>query len=264
MKPLKDSQYDHSTYTISERKHHYGKQVHLLSDPFLHSHLATLCSTDTFQPLINELITTLYSSLIQIVANAEFAARPMITASRMSEFHPEGIFESPIIDPDVPVVSVNLARAGTVPSHVCYSSLNYFMNPKNVRQDHINIARGAGISGHKIGGPVDDSIVIFPDPMAATGGTICEVMDLYKKNHGNARKYIAVHCIVTPEYLKQVQLHHPELAVYAIRLDRGLSSEKILSTVPGTHWEEEKGLNEHQYIVPGGGGFGEILNNSYV
>ena len=27
---------------------------------------------------------------------------------------------------------------------------------------------------------------------------------------------------------------------------------------------EEKGLNDHQYIVPGAGGLGELLNNSFV
>ena len=261
--PLKDIQYDQVPYRISEREHRYGKNVHLLSDPFLHSHLARLCSVDTFQPVINELITTIYSSMLKIVVNMEFPQKNIVTSSRMSEHHPEGNFISSIIDPEVPVVSVNLARAGTVPSHICYSALNYFMNPKTTRQDHISIARNVGISGHKIGGTVDDSIVLFPDPMGATGGTIIEALDLYKQQ-GKARKYVAIHCIVTPEYLKKVQAHHPDLVIYAVRLDRGLSNEKVLKSVPGTYWEEEKGLNDDQYIVPGGGGFGEILNNAYV
>ena len=38
----------------------------------------------------------------------------------------------------------------------------------------------------------------------------------------------------------------------------------VLKTVPGTRWEEERGLNDRHYIVPGGGGFGEILNNAFV
>ena len=29
-------------------------------------------------------------------------------------------------------------------------------------------------------------------------------------------------------------------------------------------WEKERGLDDKQYIVPGGGGFGEIMNNAYV
>jgi len=167
---------------------------------------------------------------------------------------------------------VNLARAGTLPSHICYTALNYFMSPAKVRQDHISIGRttdmqekvtGSHVSGHKIGGGIDGAIVLFPDPMGATGGTLVEAVDLFKKR-GKALKYIALHCIVTPEYLKKMHSHHPEVSVYAIRLDRGLSAANVLDTVPGTHWEQERGLNNKHYIVPGGGGFGEILNNAYV
>ena len=61
-----------------------------------------------------------------------------------------------------------------------------------------------------------------------------------------------------------MQLTHPDVPVYALRLDRGLSDEQVLKMTPGKNWEAEKGLNEKGYIVPGGGGFGEIMNNSYV
>ena len=258
-------------------EHRYGPNVTILSDPFLQTHLTRLCAEETAQPLINELITRIYSSLLEVVINQEFPLRQSKTRTRMAHAHPrEAVLEVPVVDPTTPVVSVNLARAGTVPSHVCYSALNYLMNPHGVRQDHISIARttdqndqvtGSSVTGHKIGGPVSGAIVLLPDPMGATGGTICEAMDLYKrdaKTSGPALKYVALHCIVTPEYLKRVTTAHPDLAVYALRLDRGLSSETTLMTVPGTHWDQERGLNDKQYIVPGGGGFGEILNNAYA
>ena len=57
---------------------------------------------------------------------------------------------------------------------------------------------------------------------------------------------------------------HPDLVLYAIRLDRGMSDPEIFSSKLGEHRKEERGLNERQYIVPGAGGLGEILNNSYV
>ena len=57
---------------------------------------------------------------------------------------------------------------------------------------------------------------------------------------------------------------HPDIVIYALRLDRGLSPADVLATVPGTRWDEERGLNDHQYIVPGAGGVGEILNNAWV
>lgn len=268
-----DIQFENVRFQLSEQEHRYGPNVHLLSDPFLLSHLAQLCAEETTQPVINELITTLYSSMLTIAVNREFPVRQARIRTRMAATHPEGVYEGPIIDPETPVVSVNLARAGTLPSHVCYTALNYFMNPRNVRQDHISIGRttdeqhqvtGSLVSGHKIGGSVESSVVLFPDPMGATGGTLVEALDLYKKRQGNALKYIALHCIVTPEYLRKIQSRHPDLVVYAIRLDRGLSPRDVLRTVPGTHWDRERGLNDKHYIVPGGGGFGEIMNNAYV
>ncbi len=267
-----DSQFQDITYTVSEIKHHYGKNIHLLSNPFLLSHLAKLCAPETHQPFVNELISTIYQSLLNIVVNKEFPTKTAEVKTRMFVDHPEAVYIGPVVDPNVPVVSVNLARAGTLPSHVCYNSLNYFMNPHQVRQDHISIARttdlarqvtGSEVSGHKIGGSVDDAIVIFPDPMGATGSTLCETLNLFKSK-GNARKYIALHCIVTPEYLAKVTKTHPDLIVYAVRLDRGLSSQAALKAVPGSLWNEERGLNDKQYIVPGGGGLGEVLNNAYV
>ncbi len=270
--PKADGQFKNLEYRLSEIPHRYGPQVHILSDPFLLTHLGHLCAEGTTQPVINELITTLYSSLLKTVVNSEFPKQMAEIRTRMAEHHAEAVLQFPMIQPDIPIVTVNLARAGTLPSHICYSALNYFMNPKTVRQDHISIGRttdeqekvtGSRVAGHKIGGNVDNSIVLFPDPMGATGSTIIEAVDLYK-SRGKALKYIALHCIVTPEYLKYVQKAHPDLIVFAIRLDRGLSPLDVLDTVPGTDWAREKGLNQKHYIVPGGGGFGEILNNAYV
>jgi uracil phosphoribosyltransferase len=272
MKPLKDSQYRDSGYRLSEREHRYGSRVHLLSDPWLHTELAKLCSSGTEQPLINTLIQALYTSLIRTVVNTEFPQVNASTRTRMADAHPEGVFESSLLDPKQKAVTVNLARAGTLPSHICYSELNHLLDPKGVRQDHISIARqtdrdhhvtGSAVSGHKIGGSIDGSILLIPDPMGATGATLDETLNLYR-SYGSPTKKIAIHCIVTPEYLKRVSETHPELIVYAIRLDRGLSPAAVLETLPGTEWALEKGLNDNQYIVPGGGGFGEILNNAYV
>ena len=70
--------------------------------------------------------------------------------------------------------------------------------------------------------------------------------------------------IVTPEYLKRVLGEFPDARIYAVRLDRGLSSPQALAAAPGKHWDEEKGLDDHDYIVPGAGGLGELMNNAWV
>lgn len=236
--------------------------------------LTRLCGPQTHQPTINELIEFLYTDLIRVVLNNEFPTVKVKTPTRMTQKHPSQFLETQVLDTNQRAVSVNLARAGTFPSHVCYNALNYILNPELVRQDHVTAARtvdekfkvtGTTLGGSKIGGDVEKAMVIFPDPMGATGGTLVSTLDFYKNSvKGKAKKFIALHLIITPEYLKRITGAHPDLIVYAVRLDRGLSSSDVLKTVPGERWDEERGLDDTDYIVPGGGGFGEILNNSYV
>jgi uracil phosphoribosyltransferase len=235
--------------------------------------LAKLGSPETKQPEINHLVELLYGHLFDYVVDLLFPRKKVVVETRMKSTHPEAIYEGEAIDGQVPCVTVDLARAGTYPSHLCYQKLNYLMTPDLVRQDHFYVARtcdpegrvtGVNVSGSKIGGRVDEAIILFPDPMGATGGTIVEVANHYKTRVGGTpRLMVAMHLIVTPEYLKNVTESCPELIVVALRLDRGLSPIDILSEEPGRFWELEKGLNHHQYIVPGAGGLGEILNNAY-
>lgn len=257
-----------------EISHQYGPQVHLIDNAFLSGLLAKLCSPESFQPEINRLIEVLYTHLISIAVNKEFKIESFEQPTRMAEYHPNNLLSGNRISLEEKAVCVNLARAGTYPSHICYNFLHFALKPQNIRQDHIFAARmtdakeqvtGAQFGGLKIGGDVEQAHVIFPDPMGATGNTIVSSIDYYKKQvPGNAKRFIALHLIVTPEYLRKVLSAHPDVRIYALRLDRGLSSEAVLKSQPGTHWDQERGLNDKQYIVPGGGGFGEIMNNSFV
>ena len=269
----RDFQHQKLSFRSNETAHLYGKNVHLISSPFMLSLLAKLGHPDTHQPQINELVSMLYSHLMDQVIDTLFPRKLSAVETRMKSSHPEALYEGEIVDPAVPVVCVDLARAGTLPSHLCYSKLNYLMNPAVVRQDHFYVARvsdengqvtGVNVSGSKIGGDIDKAIVLFPDPMGATGGTIVEVYQHYlEKVGGKPLMMVAMHLIVTPEYLRRVTEACPELQIFALRLDRGLSGDKVLSEIPGKCWNLEKGLSPIQYIVPGAGGLGEILNNSY-
>jgi uracil phosphoribosyltransferase len=271
---MRDHSYDTIPYRISELEHRYGAGVHILADPLSLTQLARLCAKGTYQPDINRLVSTLYLQLLRVVVNAEFPRRHISTPTRMIDATPHGVFHGETLDPDVRAITVNIARAGTLPSQITYDFLNTLLDPRLVRQDHFVMARvtdeashviGSKISGSKIGGDVDDAILLFPDPMGATGGSISTALETYKKTVvGQPRKVICIHLIVTPEYLKRVTGDHPGTVVYALRLDRGLSPPELFDTVPGTHWERERGLDDKQYIVPGGGGFGEIMNNAYV
>jgi uracil phosphoribosyltransferase len=72
-----------------------------------------------------------------------------------------------------------------------------------------------------------------------------------------------MHLIVTPEFIRRMQKDCPELTIITLRVDRGTSDKEILSTELGSS-KLESGLNTVDYIIPGAGGVGEVLNNSYV
>jgi uracil phosphoribosyltransferase len=192
----------------------------------------------------------------------------------MVDVTPEGIWQGEILARDTAAVVVALARAGLLPSQVTFDFLNQLLDPAGVRQDHLALGRtidteghvtGAGLYASKIGGGVDNAVMLIPDPMGATGSTVSRVLNHYKSAvGGTAKKVLALHLIVTPEYLRHVTQNHPEVKVYALRLDRGLSDPEVLASIPGTHWDRERGLTDHHYIVPGGGGLGEVINNSFV
>jgi uracil phosphoribosyltransferase len=258
----------------AEISHNYGPRVHILNNPYLSGLLAKLCSAETQQPLINHLVQILYQQMLSNVMNAEFPINPVHTETRMTPSHPEILLHTEQVSNSQRTIVVNLARAGTYPSHVCFEHLHYAIQAEQLRQDHIFASRlvhsdgkvkETDIGSSKIGGDKDKAMILIPDPMGATGHTIVTALRHYQNFvPGNASKVIALHLIITPEYLRNVLQADPDILVYAIRLDRGLSSQAVLNSIPGTFWNEERGLNDHDYIVPGGGGFGEIMNNSFV
>lgn len=269
-----DKQYQNLSYHSCEIEHLYGENVHILSNPVMQTILSRFSSTASKLPLLNDQIQFMYQQLINEAINLNFDRKVERIDTRMKTFTEKGLIEGEIIDDNQRAVVISLARAGIFPSHICFEKLHYFLKPENLRQDHFYINRrtnekneviGVDISGSKIGGDVENAIVILPDPMGATGGSISYVVDHYKKQiAGKPKKFIALHLIVTPEYILRMKQDHPDMVIVALRLDRGLSDPQILQTIPGTHPEQERGLTNTQYIVPGAGGVGEILNNSYV
>jgi uracil phosphoribosyltransferase len=271
---MTDLAYSQSRYRPSEIEHRYGAQVHLLDDPLSWSQLARLCARETGQPQVGRLVRVLYERLAQVVVASEFPRTRIDVPTRMVVSSPEAVYRGCALAPSTKAVTVGIARAGTMPSQVVYDLLNEVLDPMGVRQDHLFMSRSTDSSGRvtgatwhdaKIGRDVEDRLVLFPDPMGATGSSMISALSHYKTRlDGKPRSCITMHLIITPEYIRHLLDAHPETIVYALRLDRGLSAPEVLATVPGTHWQDERGLDDHQYIVPGAGGVGELLNNAWV
>jgi uracil phosphoribosyltransferase len=269
-----DSQYQHLPRPVGALEHDYGDNVHILSQPYAMSLLTELCLERTTQPRFNQILEHLYEWLLTAVASRELATRQVDLPTRMSAFHPEGRYVGEEIDRAQKVVVASVARGGILPGSCWFNTLNHLLDPAGVRQDHIFMERktdddgqviGVETSGSKIGGPVDDATVFIPDPMGATGGSMVETMRIYQEQvDGTPRRLVSIHLIVTPEFIQRVMTAVPDARIYAIRLDRGLSAPDVLDSRPGSRWSEERGLNGVQYIVPGAGGLGELMNNAWV
>jgi uracil phosphoribosyltransferase len=269
-----DIAYLESHFVPPEIPHRYGPRVHLLDDPLSWSQLARLSALETTQPAVGRLVRALYERLAQIVVAAHFPRTRIDVPTRMVVSSPEAVYRGLAVAPVTKAVTVGIARAGTMPSQVVYDLLNEVLDPTGVRQDHLFMSRATDAAGRvtgatwhdaKIGRDVEGRIILFPDPMGATGSSMISALSHYTTRlDGKPSSCVAIHLIITPEYVHNVLEAHPETTIYALRLDRGLSAPDVLSTIPGTRWKEERGLDEHQYIVPGAGGVGELLNNAWV
>jgi uracil phosphoribosyltransferase len=268
-----DQIYRDLSYEKPELDHAYGKNVHILKDPVSLLQLADLCQGHTTQPAINNLVCELYQFLTRNVVRIEFPIEEVNIKTRMAAISEHGIWTGRVTKKQTKTVTVNIMRAGALPSQVSFDFFNRILDPNFVRQDHVVMSRttdekervtGARLFGSKIGGDVEKAMLLFPDPMGATGSSISEIISYYKdKVAGTPQGIFALHLIVTPEYLRRMNSDHPDVKIYALRLDRGASPAHVLKEKPGVLWDEESGLTEKQYIVPGGGGFGEIINNSF-
>lgn len=84
---------------------------------------------------------------------------------------------------------------------------------------------------------LENSYVLMIDPMLATGGSAVEALNLLRDA---GARHVRIVCIVAaPEGIAAVEQHHPDVHVFTPAVDQG--------------------LNEHKYIVPGLGDFGDRL-----
>lgn len=259
--------------TTRELEHCYGPRVHLASDPYLLAILARIGQPATVPPLLFQLLRTFYRVLLARAVASEFPVRLQAVDTRMKQSTAQGVWSGTALDPAATVVIANVMRAGNLPSMTCFEELCAVLDPTNVRVDHFYFARhvdergrvtGVDAAGSKVGGSVEGRILLVPDPMGATGSTTLRTLEAYRSmDAGRPAKTVALHLIVTPEYLRRVLAATKDVVIYAGRVDRGLSAPDVLESVPGTFPDRERGLNEHDYIVPGAGGLGEVITNAW-
>jgi uracil phosphoribosyltransferase len=85
--------------------------------------------------------------------------------------------------------------------------------------------------------PVEGRHVLVLDPMLATGGSGSAATAAVKQGSPAAIRFVCV--VSAPEGIERMQTDHPDVPIYTAAVDRQ--------------------LNEHGYILPGLGDFGDRL-----
>ena len=89
----------------------------------------------------------------------------------------------------------------------------------------------------KLPARLDNSFVLMIDPMLATGGSAVAALDLLARSGAHTVRIVCI--VAAPEGVALVERHHPNVDIYTPVVDQK--------------------LNDHKYIVPGLGDFGDRL-----
>jgi uracil phosphoribosyltransferase len=204
-----------------------GVPLHLVAHPLVHDALATLRDAGTPPELFRRMAVR-----ISLLLAAE-ATRDVPSGQR-TVGTPLGPAEGRRITGDVVVVPVLRAGLGMLDAVL-------ELIP-TARVGHIGLQRDeltavASRYYSKLPPDLSRSFVLMIDPMLATGGSAVSALDLLR--NAGARNVRLICIVAAPEGVALVERHHPDVQIFTPVVDQG--------------------LNEHKFIVPGLGDFGDRL-----
>ena len=201
--------------------------VHLITHPFVHDALATLRDVAT-PPHIFRRVAKRMALLVaaDVLKDVNTVAGTVQT--------PLGPAYARRVDAQVTLVPVLRAGLGMIDGILDLLP--------SARVGHIGLQRDEATAMAeryyvKLPPRLQDDVVLITDPMLATGGSAAAAIDLIKASGARTIRMICI--VAAPEGVSLVMQHHPDVEVYTPVVDRE--------------------LNEHKYIVPGLGDFGDRL-----
>lgn len=204
-----------------------GVPLHLVRHPLVHDALATLRDSTTPPDLFRRMAVR-----ISVILAAEATRDVPSVAGTVAT--PLGPAEAHRVSGDVVVVPVLRAGLGMLDAVL-------ELIP-TARVGHIGLQRDemtavASQYYSKLPADLSRSFVLIIDPMLATGGSAVSALDLLCAAGATSIRLICI--VAAPEGIALVERHHPDVHIYTPVVDSG--------------------LNEHKFIVPGLGDFGDRL-----
>jgi uracil phosphoribosyltransferase len=201
--------------------------VHIVSHPLVQDALVDLRDTRTTPEHFRRAATR-----ISVLLAAEALREVPTTAITVDT--PIGPADGRRIHPDivvVPVLRAGLGMLDAVLELVPHARVGHI----GLQRDEMTAVASRYYS--KLPQNLSSSFVLMIDPMLATGGSAIAALQLLEE--AGASKVRIVCIVAAPEGVKIVEQHYPEIEIFTPVVDRG--------------------LDEHKYIVPGLGDFGDRL-----
>jgi uracil phosphoribosyltransferase len=201
--------------------------VHVVEHPLVHDALVTLRDARTSPELFRRMAVRI-SLLLAAEATRDLPASPVAVQTPLAQAEGRRISADVVV---VPVLRAGLGMLDAVLELIPSARVGHI----GLQRDEITAIASQYYA--KLPQGLQNSVVLMIDPMLATGGSARAALDLLSK--AGARDIRMICIVAAPEGVQLVQQHHPGVRIYTPAID--------------------KALNEHKFIVPGLGDFGDRL-----
>lgn len=201
--------------------------VHIVDHPLVHDALVSLRDKHTSPEAFRRAATRI-SVLLAAEALRDVPTRNVTVETPLSAAPGRRIEGEVVV---VPVLRAGLGMLDAVLELVPDARVGHI----GLQRDEMTAVASQYYS--KLPARLDSSFVLMIDPMLATGGSAVAALDLLQRAGASIIRMICI--VAAPEGVALVEQHHPDVAIYTPVVDRS--------------------LNEHKYIVPGLGDFGDRL-----
>ncbi len=201
--------------------------LHLVDHPLVHDALASLRDRRTPPEQFRRAATRI-SVLLATHALCDVPTEQVTVDSPLGAAPGRRVARDVVV---VPVLRAGLGMLDAVLELVPHARVGHI----GLQRDELTAVASQYYS--KLPAELGDSYVLMIDPMLATGGSAVAGLDLLRRARARAVRMICI--VAAPEGIALVEQQHPDVHIYTPVVDRG--------------------LNEHKFIVPGLGDFGDRL-----
>jgi uracil phosphoribosyltransferase len=201
--------------------------LHLVQHPLVHDALVALRDAATPPELFRRMAVRI-SLLLASEASREIPVEDVSVLTPLGPAHGRKVRGGVVV---VPVLRAGLGMLDAVLELIPTARVGHI----GLQRDEMTAVASQYYS--KLPGDLSGSFVLMIDPMLATGGSAVAALDLLSRA---GARHVRMICIVAaPEGIALVEQHHPDVHIYTPVVDQR--------------------LNEHKFIVPGLGDFGDRL-----